>query len=36
LNAINTCLVRGLKNVELILRFEGNTPDCHIALDAIH
>jgi hypothetical protein len=35
LNAINTCLVRGLKDVELILRFDGNTPDCHIPLDAI-
>jgi len=35
LNAINACLVRGLKNVELILRFEGHTPDCHLALDGI-
>jgi len=35
LNAINTCLGRGLKDVELILHFEGNTPDCHIPLDAI-
>jgi hypothetical protein len=35
LNAINTCLGRGLKNVELILRFEGSAPDRHISLDAI-
>jgi hypothetical protein len=35
LNAINTCLGRGLKNVELILRFDGNTPDCRVPLDAI-
>jgi hypothetical protein len=35
LNAINTCLGRGLKHVELILRFEGNAPDRHISLDAI-
>ena len=35
LNAINTCLGRGLKDVELILRFEGNRPDCHIPLNAI-
>jgi len=35
LNAINTCLGRGLKDVELILRFEGNTPDRRIPLDAI-
>jgi hypothetical protein len=35
LNAINTCLGRGLKNVELILRFEGKAPDCRVALDAI-
>jgi hypothetical protein len=35
LNAINTCLGRGLNNVELILRFEGNTADRRIPLDAI-
>jgi hypothetical protein len=35
LNAINTCLARGLKNVELILRFEGNIPDRRIPLDGI-
>lgn len=35
LNAINTCLGRGLNDVELILRFEGDKPDCHIPLSAI-
>ena len=35
LNAINTCLARGLKNVELILRFEGDAPDRCIPLDSI-
>lgn len=35
LNAINTCVGRGLKDVELILRFEGRRPDCHIPLAAI-
>ena len=35
LNAINTCLGRGLENVELILHFEGDTPDRRIPLDAI-
>jgi hypothetical protein len=35
LNAINTCLGRELKNVELILRFEGERPDQRIPLDAI-
>ena len=35
LNAINTCLLRGLKDVELILRFEGNIPERRIPLDAI-
>jgi hypothetical protein len=35
LNAINTCLGRGLRDVELILRFEGNRPDRHIPLNAI-
>jgi hypothetical protein len=35
LNAINTCLGRGLKDVEFILRFEGNRPDCHISLNVI-
>lgn len=35
LNAINTCLARGLKNVELIQRFEGKAPDRRIPLDTI-
>jgi hypothetical protein len=35
LNAINTCLARGLKNVELILRFDGDLPDRCIPLDGI-
>ncbi len=35
LNAINTCLGRGLEDVELILRFGGNRPDCHIPIAAI-
>jgi len=35
LNAINTCLARGLKNVELILCFDGNAPDHCIPLDGI-
>jgi hypothetical protein len=35
LNAINTCLGRKLKNVELILRFEENMPELRIPLDAI-
>ena len=35
LNAINTCLGRELKNVELILRFEGDAPVRRIPLDAI-
>jgi hypothetical protein len=35
LNAINTCLGRGLKDVELILQFEGRRPDRHIPLTAI-
>ena len=35
LNAINTCLGRGFKNVELILCFEGNMPERRIPLDAI-
>jgi len=35
LNAINTCLGRSLKDVELILRYEGAVPDRHIPLDAI-
>ncbi len=35
LNAINTCLGRGLKDVELILRFEGNEPDRCIPLSSI-
>jgi hypothetical protein len=36
LNAINACLARELKNVELVLRFEGNKPDQRIPLNAIH
>jgi hypothetical protein len=35
LNAINTCLGRGLEDVELILRFEGNRRDRRISLTAI-
>jgi hypothetical protein len=35
LNAINTCLGRGLKDVELILRFDGNWPERRIPLAAI-
>jgi hypothetical protein len=35
LNAINTCLGRGLKDVELIFRFDGNRPDRRVSLDAI-
>jgi hypothetical protein len=35
LNAINTCLGRELKDVELILHFEGSTPDRRIRLDGI-
>jgi hypothetical protein len=35
LNAINTCLGRRLKDVELILRFEKNLPERRIPLDAI-
>jgi hypothetical protein len=35
LNAINTCLGRRLKDVELILSFEKNLPDRRIPLDAI-
>jgi len=35
LNAISTCLARGLKDVELILRFDGDRPDLCIRLDAI-
>jgi len=35
LNAINTCLGRGLNDVELILRFDGGKPDHCIRLDAI-
>jgi hypothetical protein len=35
LNAINTCLGSGLENVELILRFEGRTPDCRVPLHAL-
>jgi hypothetical protein len=34
-NAINTCLGRRLKDVELILRFEGETPDRRIPLNVI-
>ena len=35
LNAINTCLGRGLKDVELVLRFEGQRPDGRIPLAAL-
>ncbi len=35
LNAINTCLGRGLRDVELIVRFEGNTPDRRLSMDSI-
>jgi len=35
LNAINTCLARRLKDVELILHFGGNAPDFRIPLDAV-
>jgi hypothetical protein len=35
LSAINTCLGRELKNVELILRFKGSRPEQRIPLDAI-
>jgi hypothetical protein len=35
LNAINTCLGRELKDVELILHFDGNRPDHRIPLNAI-
>ena len=35
LNAINTCLGRELKDVELILCFDGNMPDHHIPITAM-
>jgi hypothetical protein len=35
LNAINTCMGRGLKNVELILHFEGKAPERRIRMDSI-
>ena len=35
LNAINTCLGRSLKDVELVLRYDGEAPDLRIPLDAI-
>jgi hypothetical protein len=35
LNAINTCLARELKNVELILHFDGERPDHRVPLDAV-
>jgi hypothetical protein len=35
LNAFNTCLGRGIKNVELIVRFEGEVSDRRVPLDAI-
>jgi len=35
LNAINTCLGRGLKDVELILHDEGQSPDRRIPLAVI-
>ncbi len=36
LNAVNTCLGRGFRNVELIVRFDGNTPDRRLSMDSIH
>jgi hypothetical protein len=35
LNAINACLARGVKDVELILRYDGEAPDRRIPLDTI-
>jgi hypothetical protein len=35
LNAINTCLARELKNVELVLRFDGDRPEQRIPLHSI-
>lgn len=35
LNAINTCLGRDLKNVELILHYRGNRRDRRIRMDDI-
>jgi hypothetical protein len=35
LNAINTCLGRELKDVELILYFDGHRPDHRIPLNII-
>jgi hypothetical protein len=35
LNAINACLARNLKDVELILCFDGNMPEHRIPFNAI-
>lgn len=35
LSAINTCLAQGLKEVELVLRFEGDTNDRNFRLNCI-
>ena len=35
LNAINACLGRSLKDVELVLRYDGEVPERRIPLDAI-
>jgi hypothetical protein len=35
LTAISTCLARGLKDVELIQRFDGERPDLCLRLDAV-
>lgn len=35
LNAINTCLARELKDVELIVRFEGDANDRRFPLRAV-
>jgi hypothetical protein len=35
LNAINTCLGRGFRDVEVILRFDGDRPDQRVSLNAI-
>jgi len=35
LNAINTCFARQLKDVELVVRFDGNQPDQRIPFNAI-
>jgi hypothetical protein len=35
LNAINTCLGRELRNVELIAKFDGDKPEQKLSLDGI-